>query len=212
VLNSIPNLEIIGSVELPCFGLKTARTGLVWSTTDLFGATVTGLVWPVPDLSGTQQFCFQNLVLTSPLVTSYQCHTIYLSFISYLRMDPRCEKRTKQRQDVAGTSKRGRSSKVLEGRHPPPPRHHPSHSGEEDDDRELLKHHTPFECSSHLAIYNSKKLKQRTINDNREAPVYEGSKQSHDPRFWSLFHSDWYQSIYLHKKKPVVETQWVNWD
>jgi hypothetical protein len=29
--------------------------------------------------------------------------------------------------------------------------------------------------------------------------------------FLSLFHLDWYRSIYLHKKKLVVETQWVNW-
>jgi hypothetical protein len=42
--------------------------------------------------------------------------------------------------------------------------------------------------------------------------MYEGSKQSCDSRFWSLFHSDWYRSIYLHKLKPVVESQWVNWD
>jgi hypothetical protein len=56
------------------------------------------------------------------------------------------------------------------------------------------------------------KSKQSTINDNRKAPVYEGSKQFRDPHFWSLFHLDWHRSIYLHKKKPVVETQWVNWD
>jgi hypothetical protein len=76
----------------------------------------------------------------------------------------------------------------------------------------LLKRHTPFERSSHLAIHYSKKSKQSTINDNRAAQVYEGSKQSRDPHFLSLFHLDWYQSINPHKKKPVVETQWVNWD
>jgi hypothetical protein len=76
----------------------------------------------------------------------------------------------------------------------------------------LFKHHTPIEWSSHLAIHYSKKSKQITINENREAPVYEGCKRPHDPHLWSLFHSDWYWSIYLHKKKPVVETQWVNWD
>jgi hypothetical protein len=83
---------------------------------------------------------------------------------------------------------------------------------EEEEFRELLKHHTPFERSSHPAIRYSKMSKQSTINDNREAPVYERSKQSRDPHFWSLFHSDLYWSIYLHKKKPVVETQWINWD
>jgi hypothetical protein len=63
-----------------------------------------------------------------------------------------------------------------------------------------------------MAIKYSKKIKQSTINENCEAPVYDGSKQSWDPRFWSLFHSDWYHSFYLHKKKPVVEIKWVNWD
>jgi hypothetical protein len=63
-----------------------------------------------------------------------------------------------------------------------------------------------------MALRYSKKMKQSTINDNHEALVYAGSKQSCDPRFWALFHSDWYRSIYLHKLKPVVESQWVNWD
>jgi hypothetical protein len=113
---------------------------------------------------------------------------------------------------VAGSSKQGRSGKALAGRYPPPPHHHPSHSSEEEEDCELFKHHTPIEWSSHLAIRYSKKSKQITINENREALVYEGCKWPHDPHLWSLFHSDWYWSIYLHKKKPVVETQWVNWD
>jgi hypothetical protein len=63
-----------------------------------------------------------------------------------------------------------------------------------------------------MAIRYSKKTKQGTINDNRESPMYEGGKQSHDPHFLSLFHSDWYCSIYLNKMRPMVETQWVNWD
>jgi hypothetical protein len=125
-------------------------------------------------------------------------------------MNPRREKHTKHRQDEARSSKRGQASKgkaaVSPG--PPPPHHHPSHSSDEDeDDREKLEMHSPIERSSHLAIRYSKKSKQGTISDNREAPVYEGSKQSHDPRFLSLFHSDGYRSIYLYKKMPVVETQ-----
>jgi hypothetical protein len=76
----------------------------------------------------------------------------------------------------------------------------------------MFEWHTPIERSSYLALYYSKKTKQSTINENHEAHVYEGSKQSRDPRFWSLFHSDWYRSIYLHKLKPMVETHWVNWD
>jgi hypothetical protein len=124
-------------------------------------------------------------------------------------MDPHHEKRTKNWQDAARTSKQGRSGKAPVTRGPPRPHHHPSHSSDEDD-CEMLKRHAPVERSSHLAIKYSKKTKQGTINVNREAPVYEGSKQSRDPRFWSLFHSDWYHSIYLNKKKLVVETQWAN--
>jgi hypothetical protein len=102
---------------------------------------------------------------------------------------------------------------TLAGRHPPPPHHHPSHSSnEEENDCEMFKQHAPIERSNHMAIKYSKKIKQSTINENCEAPVYDGNKQSWDPRFWSLFHSDWYHSFYLHKKKPVVEIKWVNWD
>jgi hypothetical protein len=74
----------------------------------------------------------------------------------------------------------------------------------------MLERHAPIERSSHMAMRYSKKTKQGTINDNREAPVNEGGKQSRDPRFWSLFHFNWYRSIYLNKKRSVVETQWVN--
>jgi hypothetical protein len=40
----------------------------------------------------------------------------------------------------------------------------------------MFKHHTPVERSSHLALCYSKKTKKSTINDNREALVYEGNK------------------------------------
>jgi hypothetical protein len=122
-------------------------------------------------------------------------------------MDPHREKRTNHQQDVAGTSKRGHANKVPVVRGPHPnPHHHPSHSSDEDeDDREMLERHSPIERSSHMPIKYSKKMKHRTINDSREVPMYEGGKQSHDPRSWSLFHSDWYRSIYLHKKMPVVD-------
>jgi hypothetical protein len=125
-------------------------------------------------------------------------------------MDPHHEKQTKKWQDVAGTSsKRGHFSKALVGRFPRPS-HHLSHFN--DDERELYERYAPEERQDHYALHYSKKTKQSTINENREALVYEGSKQSHDPHFWSLFHSDWYHSIYLNKAKPVLETQWVNWD
>jgi hypothetical protein len=41
------------------------------------------------------------------------------------------------------------------------------------------------------------------------------TKTVNNPRiliFLSLFHLDWYHSIYLHKKKPVVKTKWVYWE
>jgi hypothetical protein len=181
---------------------------------DLSGASLTRLVSPVPDLSGIQQFCFKNLVIFKILATS--CRLLIINSclsLSYLRMDPCHEKRTKKWQDVAGTSsKRGRSGKALAGCFPHPS-HHPSHSSEsEQDERELYERFAPEERQDHYALCYSKKTKQSTINENREAPVYEGSKQSRDPRFWSLFHSDWYRSIYLNKGEPMVETQWVNWD
>jgi hypothetical protein len=102
--------------------------------------------------------------------------------MSYLRMDPHHEKRTKHHQDVIGSSKHDRTGKgkgkALVGRYPPP-RHHPSHSSsEEEEEHEMFERHSPIERSSHLALRYSKKMKQSTINDNHEAPVYEGSKQS----------------------------------
>jgi hypothetical protein len=106
-------------------------------------------------------------------------------------MDPHYEKRTKHRQDVArpSSSKRGCFGKALAGSHPPPPpRHHPSHSSnEEGDDCEAIEQHSPIERSSHMALCYSKEMKQSTINDNREALVYEGSKQSGDPSFGHSF-------------------------
>jgi hypothetical protein len=87
-------------------------------------------------------------------------------------MDPRHEKRTKQRQDVAKTSKRGHSCKAPTAHGPPPPFHHPSHSSdEEEDDREMFEWHSPIERSSYMALCYSKKVKQSNVNDNREAPV-----------------------------------------
>jgi hypothetical protein len=70
VLNSIPNLETIGCVELPRFGLKTARTGLVLSTSDLFG---------------TQQFCFQIWLLLHLLLLLV--NVVKLTFLHILSQD-----------------------------------------------------------------------------------------------------------------------------
>jgi hypothetical protein len=134
-------------VELPLFGLKTARTGLVRSTPDLSGASLTRLVRPIPDLSGIQQFCFQILVIFTLLASS--CHHLIINSclsMSHLRMDSHCEKWIKQQQDVAGTSsKRGRSGKALVGCFPRLS-HHPSHSSEsEQNECELYKRFAPEE-------------------------------------------------------------------
>jgi hypothetical protein len=155
-------------VELPLFGLKTNRTGLVRSTSDLSGASLTRLIWPVPDLSGIKQFCFQKLVVFTLLANSCRPHIINSCLsMSHLRMDSRHEKRTKKRQDVAGTSsKRGRSSKALVG-HFPRPSHHPSHSSDdEQDEHELYERYAPEERHDHYAIRYSKKSKQSTISEN----------------------------------------------
>jgi hypothetical protein len=80
---------------------------------------------------------------------------IDLFSISYLRMDPCREKQTKQRQDVVGTSKRGRTGKAPVSRGPPPsrPSHDPSHSSdEEQNEHQLFERHALEECRDHYAI------------------------------------------------------------
>jgi hypothetical protein len=134
----------------------------------------------------------------------------YIPLISGCTLATR--KRTKKRQDVAETSKRGRFGKALASRGPQPSRH-PSHSSNgEDDDCELFERDSPNERPDHYAIKYSKKTKQCVIIENCEAPTYEGSKESTYHHFWSLFHSNWYRSIYLHKKTSVVKTKDINWD
>jgi hypothetical protein len=131
-------------------------------------------------------------------------------------MDPRWEKHCKKGQDVDGSSsKRGRQGKSVVTRPPPPPRptHHPSHSSvEEEDDHETFKIHSPQERTNRMPLRYSKKTKQQTINEACGAPVYDGSQEFIDRRFWSYFHTYWYHSIYLYKKKPMVDTKWVNWE
>jgi hypothetical protein len=103
-------------------------------------------------------------------------------------MDARQEKQTKQRQDVPGTSKRSWIGMAPVSYGPPPrPSYHPSHSSnDEQDECELYERHALEERHDHYAIRYSKKTKQDTIDTAREAPVYECSQQSADPRFWSL--------------------------
>jgi hypothetical protein len=66
---------------------------------DLSGALLTGLVQSVPDLFGIQQFCFQNLITSSLLVTTCPFFVSNLYFISLIsgwilirRSEPRTSK------------------------------------------------------------------------------------------------------------------------
>jgi hypothetical protein len=131
-------------------------------------------------------------------------------------MDPCREKHTKKGQDVVWpSSKQGRQGKSVVTCLPPPPRpsHHPSHSSDEDeDDRETFKIQSPIERINRMPHKYSKKVKKEIINQNCGYPVHDGSQQCTNKRFWSQFHMDWYCSIYLYAKKPMVETKWVNWE
>jgi hypothetical protein len=190
-------------VKLWNFGLKTAKdrtcpvtTGLVWYNTILF-------------------LKFRNFYNPCSFL-SILLLLMLIFFISISWMDPHREKRSKKGQDIVRpSSKRGHQGKVVVIHSPPPPRphHHPSHSSEEeDDDRELVKIHLPMERTNRMPHKYSKKTKQENINQNHGDPMYDGSQQSTDLRFWSHFHVDWYRSIYLYVKKPMVETKWVNWE
>jgi hypothetical protein len=71
--------------------------------------------------------------------------------------------------------------------------------------------YAPIESGSQVLIVYSKKTVLHNHTNNREALVYLGRRMCMDPWFWSFFHSSWYRSVYLLKRKPVVETKWVNW-
>jgi hypothetical protein len=55
------------------------------------------------------------------------------------------------------------------------------------------------------------KENSKTIITHWNTPCYDSHKVRPDPRFWSYFHADWYQSIYKGKHTPVVPMQWKNW-
>jgi hypothetical protein len=128
---------------------------------------------------------------------------------SFRIMEPPHEKRTKARHDDVDTSKRGHKSFMRH--HAPAPASHPSNHNE-DEEPEALQMHAPMESGNWVAIVYSKKTSLRTLTDNREAPVYVGRWMCTNQRFWSFFHTDWYRSVYLPKRKSVVETKWVNWE
>jgi hypothetical protein len=163
----------------------------------LSGALLTGLVQSVPDLSGIQQFCFQNLITSSLLVTScpfFVSNLYFISLISGWILIRRSGSRTSKMWLGPPSA---RSDKALVTRGPPPHlRHHPSHSNDEDEEEhELYKIHSPIECTNRMPQKYSKRTPQGTINRLHGEPVYECLQQSSDPRFWSHFHTDWYSSI-----------------
>jgi hypothetical protein len=51
----------------------------------------------------------------------------------------------------------------------------------------------------------------QTIINQCNIPCYESTKEGSDPRFWSYFHADWYQSVYESKQTLVVLMQWMDW-
>jgi hypothetical protein len=162
------------------FGLKTAQdwtcsvhTGLLWCLPNWTSPANTRLVRYSAVLFPKNSYLLHSLF--------HLVHPLWLIFTLFLLSQdgPHHEKRSKKGQDVGWSSKCGHSSKALAGCYPLPPRHHPSHSSdEEEDDCEMFKRHAPIDRSSHMAIKYPKKMKQNTINENRESLVYEDSKQS----------------------------------
>jgi hypothetical protein len=128
----------------------------------------------------------------------------------YLRlMDPPREKRSKFGHDGAGSSKRGHKTVVS---HRAPPQASPPSDHNEDEEPKALMIHEPVENTNRVFIKYSKKIKLSTITKNCEALVYIGSRMCTNQHFLCFFHADWYQSVYVPKMKPVVETKWVNWE
>jgi hypothetical protein len=99
------------------------------------------------------------------------------------------ERQTKHRNDGGRPNKRG---KVVSGRS----RASSSSAPPQEDTPPIpLRMHPPFEYSR-----------------SRQCNYYETRRMSKDHRFWSYFHHDWYRSVLMPKKTPVVESKWVNWD
>jgi hypothetical protein len=166
-----------------------------------------GLARSLPDLS---QFLEQNYLTSQFYVFLHNLLMPNLCLIfSFRIMDLSREKRTKTHDDGVGTSKRCRKSI---GRDPAPPLDSSSSDHYEDEELEALKMYTPVVSGNWVRVVYSKKTALHTLIDNREAPVYMGQWMCTDRWFWSFFHVDWYCLVYLPKCKPVVETNWVNWE
>jgi hypothetical protein len=89
---------------------------------------------------------------------------------------------------------------------------HPVYHTDSEEEHELaLKMHTPEERGPRNHV-DYMKADQAQITARREENCYASRKVGVDPRFRSLFHNDWYNSVYLHKKKLAVKSYWVSWD
>jgi hypothetical protein len=95
---------------------------------------------------------------------------------------------------------------------PLPPPDSPPSAHNKDEEPEALKIHAPVEHTNRMFLKYSKKTRLTTLQENREALVYLGLRMCTDWLFWSFFHADWYRSMYVPKRKPAVETKWVNWE
>jgi hypothetical protein len=123
-------------------------------------------------------------------------------------MDPSREKSTKNRDDPnAGTSQHRKAQKktILIKRPIPVADISDDELGMPLEIDELIERGTRNQL-------NFSKTDFATITAKRQEECYTSRKTVIDLRFWMLFHADWYMSIYLQKRKPVVESQWLNWE
>jgi hypothetical protein len=118
------------------------------------------------------------------------------------------EKRTKQSQDVGGSSsqvKKPCARKAILCVPPPVPL-------EEEEDELSFQVHSPVEDpSSRRTQVNYMREDSWTIINQRHIACYESAKEYPDHHFWSYFHANWYGSVYGSKQTPVVSMQWTGW-
>jgi hypothetical protein len=97
------------------------------------------------------------------------------------------EKRTKQPQDVGGSSsqaKKPRARKVVLRVPPPVP-------SDEEEDKLPFQVHSPVEDpSSRKPSVNYMREDSRMIINHCDIPCYESAKECPDPHFWFYFHAD----------------------
>jgi hypothetical protein len=118
------------------------------------------------------------------------------------------EKRTKQSQDVGGSSSQIKKPHVRKVTLCVPP---PVPSDEEEEESPLQVRSPIEDPGSQRARVNYMSADSQTIIKLRNTLCYESTKELPDPHFWSFFHADWYRSMYESKRNPVVLMQWTDW-